>query len=203
MLFSVDMFNEGLDVPTIDTVLLLRPTSSPVVFLQQLGRGLRLSEGKTHLSAIDFIGNHKSFLSPARVLLGLGSNKPMSDRQLTLTFVTEWTAERGVRPTALQAWNAGFNPASAPTHWLGFLRDNDFLSPIESRVVDHNEAVLQYVTGMNTTKSYKLVALRSLLQGGTLTRPMGVSELAESSLRMVRRDPRLQADVTTKEIPGG
>jgi superfamily II DNA or RNA helicase len=48
MLFSVDMFNEGLDVPTIDTVLLLRPTSSPVVFLQQLGRGLRLSEGKTH-----------------------------------------------------------------------------------------------------------------------------------------------------------
>ncbi|MCB1047823.1 MAG: hypothetical protein KDC10_11560, partial [Calditrichaeota bacterium] len=51
VVFSVDMFNEGVDVPAIDTVLLLRPTSSPVVFLQQIGRGLRLSAGKEHLTA--------------------------------------------------------------------------------------------------------------------------------------------------------
>lgn len=72
VLFSVDVFNEGLDVPAIDTVLMLRPTDSPVVFLQQLGRGLRRSEGKV-LKVIDFIGNHRSFLLKPRTLLSLGA----------------------------------------------------------------------------------------------------------------------------------
>lgn len=61
-LFSVDLFNEGTDLPAIDTVLMLRPTESKILFLQQLGRGLRLHDQKTHLVVIDFIGNHKSFL---------------------------------------------------------------------------------------------------------------------------------------------
>lgn len=62
VLFTVDLFNEGLDLPTIDTVLFLRPTESATVFLQQLGRGLRLSEGKTHLTVLDFIGaQHRNF----------------------------------------------------------------------------------------------------------------------------------------------
>ena len=62
VLFSVDVFNEGVDVPEIDTVLMLRPTDSPIVFLQQLGRGLRSSDGKPELRVVDFIGNHRSFL---------------------------------------------------------------------------------------------------------------------------------------------
>jgi len=56
-LFVVDMFNEGVDVPQIDTVLFLRPTESLTIFLQQLGRGLRLSEGKDCLTILDFVGN--------------------------------------------------------------------------------------------------------------------------------------------------
>jgi superfamily II DNA or RNA helicase/diadenosine tetraphosphate (Ap4A) HIT family hydrolase len=72
---TVDMFNEGLDVPEIDTVLMLRPTESPVVFLQQLGRGLRRSIGKNALTAIDFIGNHRSFLVKPRTLLALGTGR--------------------------------------------------------------------------------------------------------------------------------
>lgn len=60
IIFSVDMFNEGLDIPQIDLVLFLRPTESPVVFLQQLGRGLRISEGKDYLTVLDFIGNYKN-----------------------------------------------------------------------------------------------------------------------------------------------
>src|SRR5262249_61586110 len=72
VIFSVDLFNEGIDVPEVDTVLMLRPTDSPVVFLQQLGRGLRRSAGKDALTAIDFIGNHRSFLIKPRTLLGLG-----------------------------------------------------------------------------------------------------------------------------------
>lgn len=72
VLFAVDMFNEGVDVPEIDSVLMLRPTDSPVVFLQQLGRGLRLSDGKDHLRVVDFVGNHRSFLLHPRTLLGMG-----------------------------------------------------------------------------------------------------------------------------------
>lgn len=59
VLFSVDMFNEGLDVPDLDLVMFLRPTESPVVFLQQLGRGLRMAPGKEYLNVLDFIGNYK------------------------------------------------------------------------------------------------------------------------------------------------
>lgn len=55
-IFTVDLFNEGVDIPEIDTVLFLRPTQSLTVFLQQLGRGLRLSDGKECLTVLDFIG---------------------------------------------------------------------------------------------------------------------------------------------------
>lgn len=55
VVFTVDLFNEGVDIPEIDTVLFLRPTESLTVYLQQLGRGLRLHEGKTHLTVLDFI----------------------------------------------------------------------------------------------------------------------------------------------------
>lgn len=53
----VDIFNEGVDIPQIDTVLFLRPTESLTVFLQQLGRGLRLYENKTHVTVLDFVGH--------------------------------------------------------------------------------------------------------------------------------------------------
>ena len=59
VLFTVDMFNEGVDIPTIDSVLFLRPTESPTIFLQQLGRGLRIAENKKYLTVLDFIGNYK------------------------------------------------------------------------------------------------------------------------------------------------
>ncbi|MGW3412217.1 DUF3427 domain-containing protein [Streptomyces sp. NPDC000888] len=59
VVFSVDLFNEGLDIPDVDTLLLLRPTSSATVFLQQLGRGLRRSENKAVLTVLDFIGQHR------------------------------------------------------------------------------------------------------------------------------------------------
>lgn len=59
VIFSVDMFNEGLDIPSIDMVMFLRPTESPTVFLQQLGRGLRKYQDKKYLNVLDFIGNYK------------------------------------------------------------------------------------------------------------------------------------------------
>ena len=59
IVFSVDMFNEGVDIKSIDMVIFLRPTESPTVFLQQLGRGLRKAKGKDYVNVLDFIGNFK------------------------------------------------------------------------------------------------------------------------------------------------
>ncbi len=86
-LFAVDLFNEGLDIPQVDTVLFLRPTESATVFLQQLGRGLRLTEGKTVLTALDFVGHQRRefrFDQRFRALTGLGRKQLM--RQLEQGF---------------------------------------------------------------------------------------------------------------------
>lgn len=57
---TVDVFNEGVDIPSVDTLIMLRPTESPVVFLQQLGRGLRLSDEKDVVNVFDFVGVHRA-----------------------------------------------------------------------------------------------------------------------------------------------
>jgi superfamily II DNA or RNA helicase/diadenosine tetraphosphate (Ap4A) HIT family hydrolase len=69
----VDLFNEGLDVPDVDRVIMLRPTESKVIFLQQLGRGLRAAENKLRLKVIDFVGNHRVFASRLTHLLSIGN----------------------------------------------------------------------------------------------------------------------------------
>ncbi|HEY0480730.1 MAG TPA: helicase-related protein [Kofleriaceae bacterium] len=71
---AVDVFNEGIDLPSIDRVVMLRPTESSVVFLQQLGRGLRAAPGKAAVHVIAFVGNHRMFLERLRVLLSLGGD---------------------------------------------------------------------------------------------------------------------------------
>lgn len=74
-IFTVDLFNEGVDIPEVDTILFLRPTESLTIFLQQLGRGLRLSENKEVLTVLDFIGHaHQNydFSYKFRALMGRG-----------------------------------------------------------------------------------------------------------------------------------
>ena len=80
VIFSVDMFNEGVDIPSVDMVLFLRPTESPVVFLQQLGRGLRRSAGKEYLTVLDFIGNYEKAGNVRRFLTGNAGSAAMSYR---------------------------------------------------------------------------------------------------------------------------
>jgi superfamily II DNA or RNA helicase/HKD family nuclease len=80
VVFSVDLFNEGVDVPAVDTLLMLRPTDSPTLFLQQLGRGLRRSVGKTSCTVLDFVGHHRKefrFDRRFRALLG-GTRKEVA-----------------------------------------------------------------------------------------------------------------------------
>ncbi|MCM1044337.1 MAG: DEAD/DEAH box helicase family protein [Candidatus Gastranaerophilales bacterium] len=78
VIFSVDMFNEGLDIASLDMVMFLRPTESPIVFLQQLGRGLRTYRGKEYLNVLDFIGNYEK---AGRVSLLLGGGSTLSERR--------------------------------------------------------------------------------------------------------------------------
>lgn len=81
-LFTVDVFNEGVDIPLVDTVLFLRPTESATIFLQQLGRGLRLHEQKSCLTVLDFVGNaHQDFRFDLRLraMLGGGTRKELRE----------------------------------------------------------------------------------------------------------------------------
>ncbi|MFF4500186.1 DUF3427 domain-containing protein [Streptomyces sp. NPDC001401] len=78
VIFSVDLFNEGLDIPDVDTLLLLRPTNSATVFLQQLGRGLRRTQDKPVLTVLDFIGQHRAefrFEEQFRAMTNLSRNR--------------------------------------------------------------------------------------------------------------------------------
>lgn len=82
VVFSVDLFNEGVNVPAVDTLLMLRPTDSPTLFLQQLGRGLRRSVGKTVCTVLDFVGHHRQefrFDRRFRALLG-GTRKELTSQ---------------------------------------------------------------------------------------------------------------------------
>lgn len=64
-ILTVDIFNEGVDIPAVNQVVMLRPTESPIVFIQQLGRGLRKYDGKEYVVVLDFIGNYmNNFMIP-------------------------------------------------------------------------------------------------------------------------------------------
>ncbi len=80
------MFNEGVDLPQVDTVMMLRPTESSTIWLQQFGRGLRNAEGKDRLTVIDYIGNHRTFLTKTRALLQPLMNIGPGDRDIAVAL---------------------------------------------------------------------------------------------------------------------
>jgi superfamily II DNA or RNA helicase/HKD family nuclease len=87
VVFSVDLFNEGVDVPAVDTVLMLRPTESPTLFLQQLGRGLRRAEGKAFCTVLDFVGTHRREFRVDRTYRALlGGSRRAVERAVEMQF---------------------------------------------------------------------------------------------------------------------
>ncbi len=83
VVFTVDLFNEGVDVPAVDTLLFLRPTDSPTLFVQQLGRGLRKAHDKTICTVLDFVGTHrKEFRFDRRFRALLGGSRLDVERQI-------------------------------------------------------------------------------------------------------------------------
>ncbi|WP_374968723.1 helicase-related protein [Terrabacter sp. BE26] len=139
-LFTVDVFNEGVDVPAINTVLFLRPTESSTVFLQQLGRGLRRAPGKAVLTALDFVGHHRKefrFDQRFRAVTGATRSQLVHDiergfpflpagTQIVLDRLSEDLVLRNIRE---QVWNRWTQIAAElrahPTPDLGaFLSDS-------------------------------------------------------------------------------
>lgn len=87
VVFSVDLFNEGVDIPSVDTLLLLRPTDSSTVFLQQLGRGLRRESNKSLCTVLDFVGQHrKEFRMHRRFGALLGGSRKYLQQQVEQGF---------------------------------------------------------------------------------------------------------------------
>jgi superfamily II DNA or RNA helicase/HKD family nuclease/phage repressor protein C with HTH and peptisase S24 domain len=83
-IFTVDIFNEGIDIPKINQIIMLRPTESAIIFIQQLGRGLRKIEGKNYLTVIDFIGNYENnYLIPIALYGDTSYNKDSLRKLIT------------------------------------------------------------------------------------------------------------------------
>ena len=83
-IFTVDIFNEGIDIPKINQIIMIRPTESAIIFIQQLGRGLRKVEGKSYLTVIDFIGNYENnYLIPIALYGDTSYNKDALRKLMT------------------------------------------------------------------------------------------------------------------------
>lgn len=83
-IFTVDIFNEGIDIPKINQIIMLRPTESAIIFIQQLGRGLRKVDGKSYVTIIDFIGNYENnFLIPIALYGDTSYNKDSIRKLIT------------------------------------------------------------------------------------------------------------------------
>lgn len=118
-ILTVDIFNEGIDIPTLNQIILLRNTQSSIIFTQQLGRGLRKAEGKDHLRVIDFIGNYSNnYLIPLALTGDHSLNKEyVRKKLLTLSGLSSINFDKISRKRVLDAL------ASAPLDSLQNLRE--------------------------------------------------------------------------------
>jgi superfamily II DNA or RNA helicase/HKD family nuclease len=83
-IFTVDVFNEGIDIPSVNQIIMLRPTESAIIFIQQLGRGLRKVDGKSYVTVIDFIGNYENnYLIPIALYGDTSYNKDSLRKLIT------------------------------------------------------------------------------------------------------------------------
>ncbi|MFN7426361.1 MAG: helicase-related protein, partial [bacterium] len=139
VLFTVDLFNEGVDIPAVDLVLFLRPTESMTIFVQQLGRGLRVHRDKPVLTVLDFIGNYRNAHVKLSLLAGQEFNGA-SDRSTSasaLTRIERWL-EGGTRPDGVpEGVLLDIEPIALST-----LRDS------LRRAMPQREAVLQAMTAL-------------------------------------------------------
>ena len=123
-LFTADLFNEGVDIPDVDTLLFLRPTDSATIFLQQLGRGLRRTEDKPVLTVLDFVGHHrKEFNLAARYRAIVGGSRRSLKEQVERGFPYLPAGSQIVLDDVTQAQVLANVKAQIATRWGDFLRE--------------------------------------------------------------------------------
>lgn len=180
VLFAVDMFNEGLDIKNVDTVLMLRPTESRILWLQQLGRGLRICADKERLQVIDYIGNHRSFLQKPAALFGALGLDFASLREL---------------PQALRArtYEDALPPGCSVTYELQTIEILEKLFPATSP--DTVDAMVEWYRAFMDTNGVRPTALQALRAARTprLTQRRHGSWLAFVELQGGLKDASLRA----------
>lgn len=238
VLFAVDMFNEGLDVRHIETVLMLRPTESKILWLQQIGRGLRKADGKEHLRIVDYIGNHRVFLNKPAALLdafgihttgpadilsklatldarlppgcavtyeleALDTLRELVPRSGTSSALQDWYVDfrerTGVRPTAREAFHAGYNPASlraAYGSWHGFVEAMGDLDSERQAVLRESKPLLVELETTQTTRGDRLVLMQALLSLDAVPGRASIDALTDAFARVAGRSAVLRRDVS-------
>jgi hypothetical protein len=245
IVFAVDMFNEGLDIPSIDTVLMLRPTESSILWLQQFGRGLRKSSDKKILKVIDYIGNHRTFLvklrSMLQPLLGVGESdaeirrglqilqggqaqlpagcsvtyeletidliesvlRPANRTEAMSGFYRDFEEEHDQRPTALEAYHAGYNPrALKSTHgtWFGYIDSMGGFDAEDRAAWEHQRVFLGVIESTPMTKSYKMLVLLAMLQSESIPGEITIGQMVQNIRRIANRSAVLRADLGQEHL---
>jgi hypothetical protein len=237
VVFSVDMFNEGVDVPHIDTVMMLRPTESRILWLQQFGRGLRRAAGKSHVNVIDYIGNHRTFLQPPMILLAGGSDhpgdllmalerldrgelelpagcsvtyqlealnilkalaKPTPGADATAVWYRSFRERHGERPTASEAWHAGYDPKTVRSgfgSWLGFVKAEGDLDESLIDAFKAHQKFLELLEVTPMTKSYKMLVLLAMLSREAFPGEISIDDLASGVEHFAQRSNLLAEDI--------
>ncbi|MBM4368020.1 MAG: DUF3427 domain-containing protein [Deltaproteobacteria bacterium] len=236
VVFCVDMFNEGVDLPSVDAILMLRPTESRILWLQQVGRGLRKKEDKT-LRIVDYIGNHRTFLQGAVTLLPMQDETPAAlvaalkrleegdaglpegcaitydlraieilralipsaqGREAVRAWYEDFRDRHGARPTASEAWHAGYDPGTVRRHdgsWLGFVLGMGDLAPRESIALAANRDFFADLETTPMTRSYKMLLLQAWIEQGSFPGTISIDALVRATGEVIRGSATLLADV--------
>jgi len=162
ILFTVDMFNEGVDIPTVDLVMFLRPTESMVVFLQQLGRGLRLHREKGYLTVLDFIGNYRNAHFKLPFLAGQDLSQGVNPA-IALRVIKRWV-NKGVRPNGIpEGVEIHIEPVALET----LRKTVEGASPLRQLVLDDLRELAEHFGRPPTLTEWQLLGRYSLATART------------------------------------
>lgn len=190
VLFTVDLFNEGVDLPAVDLVMFLRPTESLTVFLQQLGRGLRLHPGKQFLTVLDFIGNYRNAHYKLPLLMGQDLSQDQNPRRALAAWL-DWQ-QRGVRPDSVpEGVEISLDPVALSTLREALQR----ASPLKSLVLSNLDEVAQQIGRAPSLREWQQLGQYSLRTARTALGVDRWCRVLDAAGLLAEEDRELDAEV--------